>query len=142
MFNMQKMLKQVQKLQEEMVRVQAELAGERIEASSGGGVVRAVATGQGDLVEIAIDPSVVDPSDVAMLQDLILAAAGEALRAQLEQRRVLRGSGLVESATALAGDVVVARIAGTSVQGLLQALRARLDAIPALLGDDPWARRA
>jgi len=80
MFNMQKMLKQVQKLQEEMARVQAELAGERIEASSGGGVVRAVATGQGDLVEIAIDPSVVDPSDVTMLQDLILAAAGEALR--------------------------------------------------------------
>src|SRR5438105_14040747 len=80
MFNMQKMLKQVQELQKEMARVQEERAGERIEASSGGGVVRAVATGQGDLVEIAIDPSVVDPSDVTMLQDLILAAAGEALR--------------------------------------------------------------
>jgi urease accessory protein len=77
-----------------------------------------------------------------LLAGPLFAAAGEALRAQLEQRPVLRGSGLVESATALAGDVVVARIAGTSVQGLLQALRARLDAIPALLGDDPWARRA
>ncbi|OLD43259.1 MAG: YbaB/EbfC family nucleoid-associated protein [Armatimonadetes bacterium 13_1_40CM_3_65_7] len=80
MFNMQKMLKQVQKLQEEMARVQEELARERVEASAGGGVVRAVANGQGDLVEIAIDPSVVDPSDVAMLQDLVLAAAGEAIR--------------------------------------------------------------
>jgi len=76
MFNMQKMLKQVQKLQEEMARVQEELARERVEASAGGGVVRAVANGQGDLVEIAIDPSVVDPSDVA----IVLAAAGEAIR--------------------------------------------------------------
>jgi hypothetical protein len=80
MFNMQKMLKQVQKLQEEMARVQDELSRERIEASAGGGVVRAVATGQGDLVEIAIDPSVVDPSDVVMLQDLVLAACSEAVR--------------------------------------------------------------
>src|SRR5437879_12633058 len=80
MFNMQKMLKQVQKLQEDMARVQEELARERVEASAGGGVVRAVANGHGDLVEVAIDPSVVDPSGVAMLQDLVLAAADEALR--------------------------------------------------------------
>ncbi len=80
MFNMQKMLKQVQKLQADMARVQEELAQERIEASAGGGVVRAVASGQGDLVEIVIDPRVVDPSDVAMLQDLVLAAASEAIR--------------------------------------------------------------
>src|SRR5579864_2407856 len=75
MFNMQKMLKQVQKLQSDMARVQEELGRERVEASAGGGVVRAVATGQGDLVEIAIDPAV-----VAMLQDLILAAVGEVIR--------------------------------------------------------------
>jgi len=80
MFNMQKMLKQVQKLQADMARVQEELAQERIEASAGGGVVRAVASGQGDLVEIVIDPRVVDPSDVAMLQDLVLAATSEAIR--------------------------------------------------------------
>jgi nucleoid-associated protein EbfC len=80
MFNMQKMLKQVQKLQEEMARVQEALALERVEATAGGGVVRAVASGQGDLVAISIDPSVVDPGDVAVLEDLIVAAAGEALR--------------------------------------------------------------
>ena len=80
MFNMQKMLKQVQKLQEDMARVQEQLAQERVEASAGGGVVRAVANGRGDLVAITIDPSVVDPSDVSMLEDLVVVAAGEALR--------------------------------------------------------------
>ena len=80
MFNMQKMLKQVQKLQEAMARVQEELARDRVEASAGGGVVRAVASGQGDLIEIAIDPSVVDPADVAMLQDLVFAAVSEVIR--------------------------------------------------------------
>ena len=80
MFNMQKMLKQVQKMQEEMTRVQDELSRERVEATAGGGVVRAVATGRGDLVAVTIDPSVVDPQDVSLLEDLIVAAAGEALR--------------------------------------------------------------
>ncbi len=80
MFNMQKMLKQVQKLQEDMARVQEQLAQERVEASAGGGVVRAVANGRGDLVAITIDPSVVDPSDVSMLEDLVVVATGEALR--------------------------------------------------------------
>src|SRR2546427_9807670 len=95
MFNMQKMLKQVQKLQEDMARVQEELARKRVEASAGGGVVRAVANGQGDLVEIVIDPSVVDPSDVTMLQDLVLAAAGEATRQAgehaAERRKAITG---------------------------------------------------
>jgi len=77
-----------------------------------------------------------------LLAGPLFASAAEALRAQLEQRPVLPRSGLIESATALAGDVVVARLACTSVQDLLQTLRARLDGIPALLGDDPWARRA
>lgn len=80
MFNMQKMLKQVQKMQEEMARVQEELSRERVEAAAGGGAVRAVATGRGDLVEVKIDPAVVNPQDVSELEDLIVVAAGEALR--------------------------------------------------------------
>lgn len=80
MGDMNKMLKQAQKLQADMARVQEELAGERVAATAGGGVVRAVASGHGDLVELTIDPSVVDPSDVGMLSDLILAAVNEAQR--------------------------------------------------------------
>lgn len=80
MFNMQKMLKQVQKMQEDVARVQEQLSQERVEATAGGGVVKAVASGQGDLISIHVDPSVVDPQDVAMLEDLIVAAVGEALR--------------------------------------------------------------
>ena len=80
MFNMQKMMKQVQKVQADMARVQEELAQERVEATAGGGVVRAVANGHGDLVEVKIDPAAVDPSDVSLLEDLVLAAVGEALR--------------------------------------------------------------
>jgi DNA-binding YbaB/EbfC family protein len=80
MFNMQKMLKQVQKVQEEMARIQESLANERVEGTAGGGMVKAVVTGHGDLVSISIDPSVVDPQDVSMLEDLVLAATGEALR--------------------------------------------------------------
>lgn len=80
MFNMQKVLKQVQKMQEDMARVQEELGQARIEGTAGGGAVRAVATGQGDLVEIKIDPGAVDPGDVSLLEDLVVAAVGEAIR--------------------------------------------------------------
>lgn len=78
--NMGKMMKQVQKLQADMARVQEELAAARVEATAGGGVVRAVANGHGELVELHIDPAAVDPSDVGMLQDLVLAAVNEAQR--------------------------------------------------------------
>jgi DNA-binding YbaB/EbfC family protein len=79
-FNMQKVLKQVQKMQQDMARVQEELSRERVEATAGGGVIRAVASGQGELVGITIDPSAVDPQDLSLLEDLVLAAANEALR--------------------------------------------------------------
>jgi DNA-binding YbaB/EbfC family protein len=95
MGDMGKMLKQAQKLQAEMQKVQEQLAAERVEATAGGGVVRAVASGHGDLIELIIDPAVVDPSDVGMLSDLILAAVNEAqrnARATAEERmRALTG---------------------------------------------------
>jgi len=77
---MNKMLKQAQKMQAEMARIQEELAAEKVEATAGGGVVRAVANGHGELLELHIDPSVVDPADVALLADLVLAAVNEAQR--------------------------------------------------------------
>ncbi len=78
--NMQKMMKQAQKLQRQMMEAQEALADERVEGTSGGGMVKAVADGQQNIVEIKIDPEAVDPEDVEMLEDLVLAAVSEALR--------------------------------------------------------------
>jgi DNA-binding YbaB/EbfC family protein len=86
MANLQRMAMQ---MQQEMERVQAELAEAKVQGSSGGGVVRAVVTGKQELVSITIDPSAVDPDDVEMLQDLVTAAVNEALdssRRLAEQR--------------------------------------------------------
>jgi|FLYL01.1.fsa_nt_gi DNA-binding YbaB/EbfC family protein len=80
-----RMMKQVQKLQAEMARVQEELASERVEAAAGGGVVRAVANLRGDIQAVTIDPAAVDPADVGLLQDLILAALTEVQRAAREK---------------------------------------------------------
>jgi len=73
------LLRQVQKFQAEVEAVQQELAQMRVEASAGGGAVTAVASGAGELVELRIAPQVVDPADVEMLQDLVVAAVREAL---------------------------------------------------------------
>lgn len=74
--NMQKMMKQVQKMQDDMMRVQEELKSERVVAESGG-VVKATFNGHGEMQAIAIAPEAIDPNDVEMLQDLILAAVRE-----------------------------------------------------------------
>lgn len=79
-FDMNKLMRQAQKLQEEMERIQREIAGRTVEATSGGGMVRAKVTGDKQLVELVLDKQVVDPSDVDMLQDLIIAAVNEAFR--------------------------------------------------------------
>lgn len=79
-----KMLKQVQKVQAEMTKLQEELAQRTVEATVGGGAVRAVANGQQTLVAVEIQPEVVEGGDVEMLQDLILAAVNEALRKSQE----------------------------------------------------------
>ncbi len=73
------LLKQAQKMQKEIERIQNELADMKIEGTSGGGMVTALASGQQELLEIKIDPEVVDPDDVEMLEDLVLAAVNQAL---------------------------------------------------------------
>jgi len=78
--NMAKMMKQVQKMQAGMMKLQEELGNRTVESSAGGGVVRVVANGKQELVSIEIQPEAVDPDDVEMLQDLVLTAVNEALR--------------------------------------------------------------
>ena len=78
MGNLQRMALQ---MQQEMERIQAELAETEVEGSAGGGVVRAVVTGKQSVVSVTIDPSAVDADDVEMLQDLVTAAVNEALDA-------------------------------------------------------------
>lgn len=78
------MMKQVQKMMEDTQRIEQELRDTRVEASSGGGMVTAVVNGKGELLEIKIDPQVVDPEDVEMLQDLVVSAIREALEKATE----------------------------------------------------------
>ncbi len=75
--NPQKML---QKMQEDTERVQNELDAERLETSAGGGMVKVVTSGMGELIDITIDPQVVDPDDVEMLQDLVVSAVRDAIK--------------------------------------------------------------
>ncbi|MDZ7371571.1 MAG: YbaB/EbfC family nucleoid-associated protein [candidate division KSB1 bacterium] len=90
------LLKQAQKMQQEIERIQKELADMRIEGTAGGGMVKAVASGAQELLEIKIDPEVVDPNDVEMLEDLVLAAVNQALenakaKAESEMARATGG---------------------------------------------------
>ncbi len=78
--NMNNMLKQAQRMQTEMARVQEELKTETVEVSVGGGTVKVVMTGDLSLQSITIDPTAVDPGDVAMLEDMVAAAVNEGLR--------------------------------------------------------------
>lgn len=80
MGNMSNMLKQAQKLQEDMARAQEELKTRTVEASVGGGAVQVVVNGKNELVELKIKPEAVDPEDVEMLEDLVKAAVNEGLR--------------------------------------------------------------
>ncbi len=79
MKGMGNMMKQAQKLQAQMIKLQEELAEKTVETSSGGGMVKVVANGKQQIVSIEIEKEVVDPDDVDMLQDLILAAVNDAL---------------------------------------------------------------
>ncbi len=99
------MMKQVQKMQAEMAKVEQELAGIKIEASAGGGAVKATVTGKQQLVEIKIEPGVVDPDDVEMLEDMIVAAVNEALRQsqELAQKKLAAVTGPLAGGMGLPG---------------------------------------
>jgi DNA-binding YbaB/EbfC family protein len=79
MKGMGKMMKQAQQLQTKMMKMQEELADKTVEASAGGGMVKVVANGRQQVVSLEIEKEVVDPDDVEMLQDLVLAAVNDAL---------------------------------------------------------------
>jgi hypothetical protein len=82
--NMQQLLKQAQKMQEDMLKAQESLKDEVVEASAGGGMVKVRVTGDLEVKSIAIDPQAVDPDDVELLQDMVLAAINEGMRAAQE----------------------------------------------------------
>lgn len=80
MGNMQNMMKQMQKMQKKMAEAQEQLGEERLEGTAGGGMVTVTVTGHKEIVDVKINPEAVDPDDVEMLQDLILAATNDALK--------------------------------------------------------------
>ena len=92
MANLQRM---AQQMQQEMLRVQGELASTLVDGSAGGGVVKAQVPGKQELVSVTIDPAAVDPADVEMLQDLVVAAVNDALRAsrEVEQEKMAAVTG-------------------------------------------------
>lgn len=82
--NMSKMMKQAQKIQQDMAKLQEELKERTVEASAGGGVIEVTVSGKQELLAITLKPEVVDPDDIEMLQDLILAAVNEGLKKSQE----------------------------------------------------------
>ncbi len=89
-------MKQAQQMQQKMARMQEELQSRKVEASAGGGMVTATVNGAQQLVGLKVEPSVVDPEDVEMLQDLVLAAVNEAIKksqamAQEEMSKITGG---------------------------------------------------
>lgn len=96
-------MKQAQKMQADMARVQEELRHEKVEASAGGGMVKVVMSGDLQVTSVSIDPAAVDPDDVAMLEDIIVAATNEALR----------------QAQDLAGAKMAAVTGGMNIPGLM-----------------------
>lgn len=78
--NQMQMMKQAHKMQQDLMKMQEEMQSKEYEATAGGGVVTAVVNGQKELLRISIDPEAVDPEDVEMLQDMVVAAVNEAMR--------------------------------------------------------------
>ena len=89
--NMQQLMRQAQKMQQQMAEAQEKLDAAEYEAASGGGMVQVKVSGTREVTSIVIDPQVVDPDDIEMLQDLIMAAVNEALRKGEEARETTMG---------------------------------------------------
>ena len=97
--NMQQLARQAQKLQQQMTKMQEELDAREFEAASGGGMVTAKVNGKRELLSISIKPEAVDPDDVEMLEDMVMAAVNEALRtaadtAEREMGKLTGGMGM------------------------------------------------
>lgn len=90
--NMQQMMKQARKMQQQLESAQEELKGLTVDATAGGGMVKAVVNGSGDLLSVTIDPEAIDPDDVELLQDMIVAAVNEAQRSAQELANQRMGS--------------------------------------------------
>ena len=108
--NIQQMMKQAQQMQDRMQKQMAEL---RVEATSGGGMVTVKVTGDLELREVVIDPEAVDPEDVEMLQDMVLAAVNEALRSAQE----LAASRLGQATGGLGGPGGLGGLGGLGLPG-------------------------
>lgn len=89
--NQANMIKQAQKMQEELRRMQEEIENSVFEATAGGGVVKAAVNGKHELTALTIDPEAVDPEDVEMLQDMVIAAVNEAIRAAMDDMSASMG---------------------------------------------------
>jgi DNA-binding YbaB/EbfC family protein len=97
--NLNKLMKQAQKMQEQMAKTQADLEGKTVEVSAGGGKVKVVANGAGDVVSIKIDPAIVDRDDVAFLEEVVLSGVKSAIEqgkalAQSEMTKITGGLGI------------------------------------------------
>ncbi len=97
--NLNKLMKQAQKMQEQMAQTQAELEQKTVEVSAGGGKVKVIANGAGDVLSIKIDKTVVDPDDVEILEDMILSGVQQAISegkelAGSEMSKITGGLGL------------------------------------------------
>ena len=97
--NLNKLMKQAQKMQEQMAKNQAELEEKTVEVSAGGGKVKVVANGAGDVISIKIDKEIVDPNDVDFLEEVVLAGVKDAIEqgkalAQSEMTKITGGLGM------------------------------------------------
>ena len=90
--NMQQLMRQAQKMQENMTKAQEELDAKEYEATSGGGMVTCKVSGKRELLSLSIKPEAVDPDDVEMLEDMVMAAVNEALRIGEENREKVMGA--------------------------------------------------